>query len=43
MLVYLPEMEVHASGKDGENHELEIMQHGVVGVLEESRCEYVHH
>jgi hypothetical protein len=35
MLAHLPEMKVHASGEDGEDHKLEIMQHGVVGVLEE--------
>jgi hypothetical protein len=35
MSVHLPEMEVHARGKDCEDHELEIIQQGVVGVLEE--------
>jgi len=39
MSVHLPEMEVHARGKDCEDHELEIIQQGVVGVLEEQQCE----
>jgi hypothetical protein len=41
MFVHLPEieMEVHARGEDHNDHDLEIIQQGAVGVLKEQRCE----
>jgi len=41
MLIHLPEMEVHARGKNCKHDELEIIKKGLVGVLEEQRCEDV--
>lgn len=41
--LHLPEMAVHARGEDRKDYELEIVQYGVVGVMEEKRCEYVCH
>lgn len=43
MQVHLPEMAVHACGEDCKNNKLEVMQHGVVCVMEEQRCEDVRH
>lgn len=43
MLVHPPEMEVQSRGEDCKDRELEIMQHGEIGGLEEQRCEDVRH
>lgn len=40
--VEMPEMAVHARGKDCEDDELEILKHGVVLVLKEQRRDDIH-
>jgi len=36
-------MAVHMRGEDRKDDELEIVQYGMVGVMEEQRCEYICH
>jgi hypothetical protein len=41
--LHLPEMAMHVRGKDRKDYELEIVQYGVVGIMEEQRCKYIHY
>lgn len=41
--VDMPEVEMHARGKNCEDDNLEVLQHAVVRILEEQGCEYIHH